>query len=124
MDKTLKSPDAVFERMKAAFLKEPLIDYDQRIDLLNKMEQILIENDDEISEAICKDYGNRSIYETKIAEIGTSIMGIRHTRKSLKQWIKPQKDISRCCFLGPETVLCPNPKVLSAWSYHGTTLCS
>lgn len=111
----------IFEEQKTAFLKQPSIPYKQRIDILLKIEQILQDNDKKICEAICADFGNRSHHETKILEISTSIMGLRHTRKCLKKWMKIQKRHTSLLFIGAKNKVIPQAKgivgIVAPWNY-------
>lgn len=110
-----------FEKQKNAYQKRPLITYQERIDILQKIEQILLENDKEICEAISTDFGNRSQHETKILEISSSLMGLRHTRKKLKKWMKTQKRHVSLVFFGAKNKVIPQAKgvvgIVTPWNY-------
>ena len=71
--------------------RQPPLSLSARIESLNKLEHILITNQDAIAGAINKDFGNRSSQETLMLEIFGLLGGIKFSRKNLKKWMKPQK---------------------------------
>jgi coniferyl-aldehyde dehydrogenase len=81
---------ATFDRMKAAYRKDPMPSYQQRIAWLDALLHMVRKNRKEIADAISQDFGNRSFHETQVAEIFTLVMGLRQMRKSLKGWMKPK----------------------------------
>ncbi len=110
-----------FDRLKKAYAKEPLITLMQRQEILQSVENILIENDEAICEAIDKDFNGRSFYETKMLEIAVAVMGIRSVLKHLKHWMKPQKRRVSIMFFGAKNVVIPQAKgivgVIAPWNY-------
>ncbi len=110
-----------FNRQKDAYFAQPLISQKKRIDILSKIEQILLENDQAICDAISADFGNRSQHETRILEITSSLMGLRYTRKKLKRWMKPQKRHVSLIFWGGKNTVTPQAKgiigIVTPWNY-------
>ena len=118
---TENTAQQIFTRQKEAFFKRPFLPYEERMDVLMKIEQILQENDDEICTAVCADFGNRSHHETKILEITSSLMGVRYTRKRLKKWMKSQKRHTSIVFFGGSNKVIPQGKgvvgIVAPWNY-------
>jgi coniferyl-aldehyde dehydrogenase len=79
------------ERMRAAFLREGPPSYQQRREHLDKLLAMVIDNKDRICEAICEDFGNRSPQESLRLEILPMVLGLRHTRRHLRRWMRPQR---------------------------------
>ena len=77
---------------------------------LLKLEQILVDNQDAIAEAISRDFGNRAIQESKLLELFLSIDGFRYARKRLKKWMKPQRRDVSLWFAGANNRVIPQPK--------------
>ncbi len=119
--KNENAPRKIFESQRNAFLEQPCIPYEERVNLFKKIEQILVDNDEKICEAICADFGNRSHHETKILEITSSIMGLRYTRKRLKKWMKSQKRHTSLVFFGGKNRVLPQAKgvvgIVVPWNY-------
>ena len=111
----------IFQKQKAAVLAGSPLSLKERRSALEKLEAVLIANQDAIAEAIREDFGNRSIHETKILEIYPAIEGLRYTRKRLKGWMKPQKRRVALPFLGASNRVVPQPKgvvgIIAPWNY-------
>ena len=79
-----------FDRMRVAQRKDPSPTYEQRIAWLDTLIRMVVQNRQAIADAINTDFGSRSYHETQIAEVFTLLTGIRHIRKHLKGWMKPE----------------------------------
>ncbi|MDZ4730083.1 MAG: coniferyl aldehyde dehydrogenase [Xanthomonadales bacterium] len=76
---------------KQAYLEQPCPGYEQRRSDLLALKRLLLENQQELIAAVNQDYGNRSEFETKFAEIFLVLESIADNLKHLKRWMKPQK---------------------------------
>jgi coniferyl-aldehyde dehydrogenase len=88
---TIADMQAVFEKQKAASAAHPYPSAEERINSLLKLKSLLADNIDAFCDAANKDFGSRSADETKLAEIITSLEGIKYYKKHLKNWMKPVK---------------------------------
>ncbi len=79
-----------FDAQRKAFMVEPYPGAAQRIDRLNRLERVLREHESAIRVAISTDFGNRALEETRAFEEFSSLEGIRHSRRHLKRWMKPE----------------------------------
>ena len=118
----LRSPARdIYDRQKGAGLRRPFTPLKQRRDLLDKLESLLIVNQDAIADAISRDFGHRSHHETKILEIFPAVSGLRHTRRHLKKWMKPQRRHVSLHFAGAKNRVLPQPKgvvgIIAPWNY-------
>ncbi|TWX68066.1 coniferyl aldehyde dehydrogenase [Colwellia demingiae] len=111
----------VFTKQKEAAQNCTYINLDNRLVSLNKLEKILLNNQDAIAQAINKDFGNRAVQETLVSEIFGLLGGIKHSRKKLKQWMKPQKRHVGIAFFGAKNTVVAQAKgvigVISPWNY-------
>ncbi len=111
----------VFLRQREAYQQEPYISYSQRKELLNKVERIILDNADEITQAINTDYGCRSVTETKFLEIFTSVDGIRHSKKHMRKWMKQQRRHVPLLYATAKNRVIPQPKgivgIVAPWNY-------
>ncbi|MCK0537003.1 coniferyl aldehyde dehydrogenase [Alcanivorax quisquiliarum] len=97
---------ALFDAQRAAFFKQPYPTADERIEHLDRLKPLLLDNIDAITAALKADFGHRSEDETKLAEILTSLEGIKYYRKRLRKWMKPQKrGVGTMGFPGSASVL-------------------
>lgn len=111
----------IFEDQVKTIKKSPFIPYKVRMSTLYKIEEILIENDETICDAIKRDFGNRSFQETRLLEITSCLTGLRYTRKKLNSWIKPQNRHVSALFTGAKNRVIPQPKgivgIIVPWNY-------
>ena len=118
---TQNEAQRILQKQRQAHFDNPFPSYQQRRENLQKLEQILVDNQDAIAEAISKDFGNRAIEESKLLEIFLSIDGFRYCRKRLKKWMKPQKRDVSIWFAGASNKVIPQPKgvvgIVAPWNY-------
>lgn len=81
----------VFELQKQAFKAQTYPGFEQRKQHLQTLYQMVAQHQDEIAEAISRDFSNRSADETRLFEVMTSLNGIKHSLKHLRKWMKPSK---------------------------------
>ena len=79
------------DAQRAAFLAAPEPSHAERLADLDGLRRLIIENDARIVAAINADYGVRSDFETRFAEIFPVLDGIHDAKKRLKSWMKPRK---------------------------------
>jgi coniferyl-aldehyde dehydrogenase len=99
-----------FKLQKKCSLDNPTPDYQQRISDLKALKAMVVDNREEIIQAISADYYNRSRNETLFAEVITVTDGINSIIKSLKKWMKPQKrHVDQTMFFGAKNRVLPQP---------------
>lgn len=81
----------VFSEQKAAFGKNPMPSFEERVANLKKLRTMIMDNQENIIETISHDFSNRSTEETKLAEILTTVHSIDYTLKNLKKWMTNDK---------------------------------
>ncbi|WP_417883634.1 coniferyl aldehyde dehydrogenase [Vibrio rumoiensis] len=93
---------------KQAFNQHGQESYQERKAHLQRLKSLLMDNREAISEAINKDYGNRSHHETLFAEVITVADDISSTIKHLKKWMKVQKrKVDHTVYLGAKNRVIP-----------------
>ncbi|GAB3100965.1 coniferyl aldehyde dehydrogenase [Aestuariicella hydrocarbonica] len=111
----------VFNRQRQLSRQTPYPSLEQRLDSLDKLENLLRDNQEAIAAAICEDYGNRSSQETRLLEVYGLLSGINYTRKRIKKWMKPQKRHVGLAFWGAKNTVIPQPKgvigIVTPWNY-------
>jgi coniferyl-aldehyde dehydrogenase len=88
------SPDNLqitFQTMRAAYNAQPAPTYAERVAVLKTLKDSVIKNEQAIYDALKKDYGYRSEFDTLIADVLPSVAGINYALKNLKKWMKPSK---------------------------------
>jgi coniferyl-aldehyde dehydrogenase len=108
-------------RMKAAQRRDGAPTCADRLAALDRLEHALLARKDELANAIARDFGNRSRYETLAAEIFVVVSEIRHARAHVRDWMRPQARDVGLAFLPAtaEVVLQPLGVVgiISPWNY-------
>jgi coniferyl-aldehyde dehydrogenase len=88
---TPKEFTTTLELQHRAYLTNPNPSYRERVADLKALARMLKENQAALVEAINRDYGNRSEFETLFSEFFVVLDGIRDTLKHLKAWMKPMR---------------------------------
>jgi coniferyl-aldehyde dehydrogenase len=112
---------AILERQRAAFLKDgppPLAE--RRADLA-KLKAAIRGNTERIAEVISADFGNRSRHETLLAEIFTTLSGIRYASRHLAKWMRPKRVSVGIEFMPARARILYQPVgvvgIISPWNY-------
>ncbi|MDQ5882548.1 MAG: coniferyl-aldehyde dehydrogenase, partial [Pseudomonadota bacterium] len=82
---------SAFSHMQAASRRDLTPAAELRLRRLDALETMLRENEDAFAAAISADFGNRSAHETRLLEIFPSLEGIKHARRHLRGWMRPQR---------------------------------
>jgi coniferyl-aldehyde dehydrogenase len=81
----------IFAAQKAAYRHQPYPSAEQRTEHIRQLKPMLLDNMDAWIEALNADFGNRAADETKLAEMLTSVEGIKYHAKHLSRWMKPSR---------------------------------
>ena len=82
---------AIVDRQKAAHIKEGPVSAERRIDWMDRAIALLVDNQKEIAEALASDFGHRSHEQTLLTDVMGSIGPLKHAKKHVRQWMKPEK---------------------------------
>lgn len=81
---------ALHEAQRSAGRTRPAPDLATRLDHLERLRTVLVENQSDIIAAIDADFGGRPALETRLLEIAPLISAIRHARRNLRRWMRPE----------------------------------
>lgn len=87
----ISAVDEALLKQKQAFVHEPYLSAQTRIDDLTKLKATLLEHQEQLVQALSKDFGCRSVDDSKIGDLMPTIMGINYAIKHIKKWMKPSK---------------------------------
>ena len=90
-DRISASIRAILDRQKAAHIKDGPASADLRIDRINRAIGLLVDYQKDICEAMAADFGHRSHDQSMLTDVAGSIGPLKHARKHLKSWMKPEK---------------------------------
>ena len=113
--------EAGFARHREAFARQPFPDAPRRIERLSRLEALVRENADAWAEAISRDFGNRSRHETQLLELFPSLEAIRHARRHVRRWMRPERRPTNFWFLPGSSQVLPQPLgvvgIVVPWNY-------
>jgi coniferyl-aldehyde dehydrogenase len=121
IDVTENEAQRVFALQRAAQLAHPYPSLAERRRHLDLLERVLLDNADAIADAINADFGHRAAEETKMLELFVCLDGIRHTRRKLARWMRPERRHVSVLFATGSNRVIPQPKgvvgIVSPWNY-------
>lgn len=109
-------PDAMSSTLvdqRAAFVAEGAAPAKVRRERLDRLLAMTLDNKDRIIEAIRTDYGgHRSVREIAVVDILGKVKSIKHARKSLERWMRPERRAPNFPFglLGARASVVQTPK--------------
>ena len=111
----------VFKLQKEAYRRAPFPGRDERVARLKAVEKVLVENRRAIAEAIQADFGHRAFEESMMAELFTSIDGLRDAAKRVGKWMEPERRHVSALFATGHNRVVPMPKgvvgIVAPWNY-------
>ena len=113
---------AALQLERRACAGNPVPSYAERRADLAALRRFIIENREALIEAVNRDYGSRSRHETLFAELVPVLDGIRHARRHLRRWMRPQRrGIDLLLFPGARNRVVPQPLgvvgVIVPWNF-------
>ncbi|XUY25630.1 coniferyl aldehyde dehydrogenase [Agrobacterium sp. rho-8.1] len=82
--------NTILAAMKAFHLKAGVADVSLRKDRLQRAMRMLLENQDRLARAMSEDFGNRSIYQSKVADIATTVKALAYSADHVQTWMQPE----------------------------------
>jgi len=83
--------DEILIAQKQAFATQPYLSAQARIDDLQTLKSAILKNQAALITALSKDFGCRSVDDSKMGDLMPTIMGINYAIKHIKKWMKPSK---------------------------------
>lgn len=109
----------IFDKQRSAFYSAPFPSLTYRLDLLNRLHQLLITHQDEFVAVISRDFGHRARYET-LFEIFSILEEIKYAKRHLKQWMKAKKHKVSIWYKFAYAKIMPQPLgvvgIIAAWN--------
>jgi coniferyl-aldehyde dehydrogenase len=81
----------ILAKQKAAHLRDGIPSVEKRIDWLDRSIDLLTTHGDKLNEAMREDFGHRSVDQSNFTDIAGSIGALKHAKKHVKTWMKPEK---------------------------------
>lgn len=77
------------QQQKASFLVEGEVKFRTRINRLERAIGVLVSNQSRIADALCADFGHRSIHQSLLTDVASSIQPLKYAKAHLAKWMKP-----------------------------------
>ena len=81
----------VLAKQKAAIIRDGIPSLAKRTEWIDKSIDLLATHGEALSRAMADDFGHRSIDQSNLTDIAGSIGALKHSRKNMAKWMKPQK---------------------------------
>lgn len=81
----------VLGRQKSAHIAAGAVSAEVRIDRLDRAISLLENYGGKLCEAMATDFGHRSLEQSKLTDIDAAISPLKHARKNVKKWMRPEK---------------------------------
>lgn len=81
----------LLEKQRAAFAEEGFVTAATRIDRLSRAIDLLVTHKHRFCEALAHDYGVRPAGMTLMADIFPAVQSLRHARRYVRRWMRPQR---------------------------------
>jgi acyl-CoA reductase-like NAD-dependent aldehyde dehydrogenase len=121
MGDTPASLQADFTRHREAFRRQPYPGAATRRAWLDQLAQLVRDHRSEWQDAIAADFGGRSRHETQLLEIFPSLEAIRHARRHVARWMRPEGRSTSLWFLPGRSYVLPQPLgvagIVVPWNY-------
>ena len=82
---------AMLDKQRAAFIQDGPPSAEVRIDRIDRCIGLLVDHQDEIADALNKDFGSRSVQTSKFADVAGSIGPLKHAKENLRKWMRVEK---------------------------------
>jgi acyl-CoA reductase-like NAD-dependent aldehyde dehydrogenase len=88
---SVPSVETVFASQRSAFAENPFPTAVERREQLDRLIHALLARQDEIADALDRDFGGRCRTEVRYSEIFVSLQSLRHARRHLKRWMRSRR---------------------------------
>jgi coniferyl-aldehyde dehydrogenase len=118
---TMERLSGRFEAQRSAWLADGSLSVERRAESLDGLADALLRHADAFAEAISRDFGHRSVHETKLADLYPVIAGLRHARRHFRRWMKPRRRSIHLMFKPASGRIVHQPLgvvgIISPWNY-------
>jgi len=117
----LSELERVFHLQRRAFRLSPYPLAAERRAILSSLHRLLSNHSDEIVLAVNADFGHRSAHETKLLELFPSLECVRHAKRQVVKWMRPEKKAVSPWFLPGRAKVVKQPLgvvgIIVPWNY-------
>jgi len=114
----------LLQRQKLAQIGSGTPSIEVRCDRIDRAVHLLVENKDRLTDALCQDFGQRSIHTSLLTDVAASIASLKYARDKLRSWTNPDRRMVSPRLLGlfgARASVIHQPKgvvgIMSPWNY-------
>lgn len=114
---------SILDAQKVAFLRDGIPTAKTRIEWLDRCIAMLIDNENEICDALTEDFGHRSKDISRFADVASSIGPLKNAKKNVRKWMRNERRSveTMLAVLGSKAHIRYQPKgvvgVISPWNF-------
>lgn len=83
--------ERIFKKQKHAFLQDGPVSAETRIDRINRSIHLLLDHEKALCEAMSADFGNRSVHQSRMADIMGTLETLKSAKKNVHKWMRTEK---------------------------------
>ncbi|HQQ63034.1 MAG TPA: coniferyl aldehyde dehydrogenase [Pseudomonadales bacterium] len=88
---SLEQLPVLLDRQRRAFERECVVSEQTRIDRIDRVISLLVDNQQILCEATSADFGHRSLHQARMADIFGSLGSLKYAKKNIRRWMQPEK---------------------------------
>jgi coniferyl-aldehyde dehydrogenase len=81
----------LLDRQRRAFERNTIVSAETRIDRIDRVISLLVDNQSILCEATSADFGQRSLHQARMADIFGALASLKYAKKNVRRWMKPEK---------------------------------
>lgn len=109
------------DELQQYFIKTPYLSINKRITVLKQLRSRVVEFEQELIDAVSKDFGYRTAFDTLLGDILPTMQALAHTIKKLPKWSKPSKRSVGLSLWPSKVSVTYQPKgvvgIIAPWNY-------
>jgi coniferyl-aldehyde dehydrogenase len=82
--------DVLLDRQRRAFEREGVASVDVRINRIDRVIALLVDNQYRLCEAMNMDFGSRSLQQSRMADIFGALESLKYAKNTIRRWMKPE----------------------------------
>lgn len=90
-DMTVSPMRVLLDRQRRAFDRDVIVSAEVRMDRIDRVTALLVDNQYRLCDAMAMDFGHRSLHQSRMADIFGALESLKYARKHVHTWMKPEK---------------------------------
>ncbi len=87
----VSSLSVLLDRQRRAFERDAVVSVAKRADRIDRVIALLVDNQFRLCESMNADFGQRSVQQSRMADIFGALESLKYAKKNLQRWMQPEK---------------------------------